>query len=580
MSFNVWQPQGVLVAHTATFYPANPNVLWEGNSQLGLPGTVFKMWYCDIKNTGLYYAESTDGSIWTQDLGNPILAGVYYPKIFKNGSTYYLYANTSTTNINAYTSLDGVTWVLAKSAMLTPTQPWENAGIFQLAVAGQDASGTWWGYYSGNTNSSGAGYLTGQAFSTDLVNWSKHANSNVASMSSGTMVTGGAWLGAGNFCFLKSGGFYYGWSQTSLINNPGAPTPGTTWSGNVPSDIMRWRASNPAGPWIPLGSITYYRTLANEGISIGGTAATALGQVADPTLVEANGAMHLFYTVSPDGEGFATYFEINHATSSVSLAQLVSGYEGIVNIPIPFPGTNKRSFNFTSPVASDNFVRASLGSNWTQAIAPGTTFSALTIDSNFGASSIVGKPSYAFYNQVGSETDQWAQISVKALGGGVGSDGCQVASVLRADPGVSGTFYNAILYGFTSGPIGTPGQQLYLQKYVNGAVTNLAFASGITAAVGDVITGCVVGSTLSLYYNGYLILVVTDNSVASGKPGAAATFISAQGNALFNGWNTGSFQLAPAVFSGSGKNVFAVEETNISATTHIAAPRIFGPMVE
>src|SRR6185437_6686549 len=234
MSFNVWQPQGAVISHSSTtIYPANPNVLYEGTSQLGLSGTVFKMWYCNIQTPfGIYYAESSDGVSWTQDSGNPIISSGYYPKVFKNGGTYYLYCNSSANaNVRAYTSTDGVTWTLQNATALTPTQSWENSAVYQLCVAGIDSRGTWWGYYSGG-NANNSGYLEGQATSTDGVNWTKNPSNPVASMSSGTLSSGASWLGSSNFAFEKVGNTYYGWSQIQLINCPGAPGPGVSGYAN------------------------------------------------------------------------------------------------------------------------------------------------------------------------------------------------------------------------------------------------------------------------------------------------------------------------------------------------------------
>jgi hypothetical protein len=110
MSFNTWASQG------------QATVLFEGNSQLGLgAGNVFKMWYVNVASPfGLYYAESLNGTSWTQSPSNPIIAGVGCgPKVFKHNGTYYLYVgpgNFSGTSISAYTSTDGVTWTLQNAS--------------------------------------------------------------------------------------------------------------------------------------------------------------------------------------------------------------------------------------------------------------------------------------------------------------------------------------------------------------------------------------------------------------------------------------------------------------------------------
>src|ERR1035437_8915998 len=211
---NYWQRQGTVISHVSTtFYPGQPNVLFEGGSQLGLgAGNVFKMWYENATSPyGIYYAESLDGTTWTQDPSNPIIAAVGGGvKIFKHAGTYYLYGgpNWSGSVIYAYTSTNGVTWTLQNAIALVPSQTWENGGIYQLAVV-DVVGGTWYGYYCGFSSNT-SGFLEGLATSTDGIHWTKDAGNPVASMSSGTFTSGGTWSGSGNFTFQKVNGKYYG----------------------------------------------------------------------------------------------------------------------------------------------------------------------------------------------------------------------------------------------------------------------------------------------------------------------------------------------------------------------------------
>jgi hypothetical protein len=438
--------------------------------------------------------------------------------------------------MECYTSADGTTWTLANSNVMTPTQTWENGGVFQLGVAGQDSNRTWWGYYSGNVTSS-YGWGCGQASSTDLIHWTKTTlSAPYAAFSNGTFTTGGTWIGSGNFTFLKVGSTYYGWSQTTMNE-----TPGFNAQYGLPSDIMRWSATSPAGPWTALGSLTYYRNLPNEGMTTGATAATSLGQVADPCVVEANGQAHMFLTVSPDGEGLATYFEINHAVANVSLAELIRTYEGVQNIPIPFPGASSPSLNF-STLASDNFVRASLGSNWTTE-GSGSALCPAQIVSDVVESTVLGKNGVAFYNPMTWANDQWSRITLQQLN----AVGAQIGATVRNNLGATGTFYSAIVYAPGDG-VGVANQAVYLQSWLAGAfIANLAFASTITPEIGDAITCAVVGTNLFLYYNGYLILVVPDSTISSGAAGISVTPPTGTSltNAELNGWSGGGFQSAP-----------------------------------
>lgn len=544
MSFNVWQPKGNILAHSGTsFFPTNPNVLYEGNSQLGLSGNVFKMWYCNVASpNGIYYAESSDGVTWTQDSNNPIIASnTVYPKIFKNGSTYYLYCNVTTdaeATIRVYTSSDGVTWVLQNSSALSVSQTWENGSIFQLSVCAIDASGTWWGYYSGNNSNNGTGYLEGQCTSTDGIHWTKTGISPITSMSSGTLKSGASWLGSSNFTFSKIGGIYYGWSQTVLVGGPGYPS--GVFAGNVPTDIMRWSAPSPSGPWTALGSLTYYRNAANEGMS--GANITPLGQVADPSIVQANGQTWIFYTATPDGEGLATYYEINAALADMPIANLVETYEGVQNIPIPFP-SGDMSLNFTL-LASDTFSRANLGPNWSQSFV-GAGHAVAQIVSDIVEGTVAGDESTYFYNALNWGNDQWSKIALQEFS----VVGTQVGVSLRNATNASGAYYKNILYG-SAGGFGTADNSLYITVYAGGSQdTSYGPFSFVTPEAGDEITATCVGSTICIYYNGYLCLVETDSTIGSGAPGFTIIISTGEpvNSAGLNNWAGGAFQSAPFI---------------------------------
>lgn len=498
------------------------------------------MWYDNVASPyGIYYAESSDGVSWTQDSGNPIIASIGAGvKVFKHASTYYLYAGPgdfSGTSISAYTSPDGVTWTLQNASALVPSQTWENTSIYQLAIC-DVVGGTWYGYYCGAPKT-GSGFLEGLATSTDGIHWTKSLSNPVASMSNGVLNFGAPWTGSGNFTFQKIGASYYGWSQITLSEFPGALI---NASFSLPSSLTRWSAPTAAGPWTQLGSLTYYcNDPATEGTN------TALGQVADPTILEVSGETHLFYSAVPDGTAETTASYINHAIAGMTLASLVKTYEGVQDVPIPFPG-GAASFNF-STLGSDNFVRASLGPNWTQEFTIGAP---AQIASNLAEPSVVAKFADSFYNPLSFPNDQWSQVKLQTLSGGSAQNYAQAGAIVRAAVNQAGTEYRGIVFGnlgvaFNSGEF----TGIYMQKSVTGSFTNVASItnSAITPHQGDQIACVAVGGNVFVYYNGYLVLVVADSSITAGSSGFCLQSVTGGvvTDAQLNGWVGGGFQNAP-----------------------------------
>ena len=345
MSIGVWATQGVVIAPVSSDTPGQPNVLYESGAII-LSGTVFKMWFGTAN--GICYAESSNGTSWTRYSSNPVIAnsGQLYGRIVKVGSTYYLCSSAGTgASISVYTSTNGVAWTLqnANAIVKGTGGDWDADGIYP---AGTIVSGeTFYTYYSAYDAVNNS-YPAGLATSTDGIHFTK-----VDAGTGGPIINDG--IISANFDFHEESGVYYGWSQITI---PGIPTA----SAACPSDVSRYKSTSPAGPWTWLGSSTLYRTRSEEGIS------SAKGQVADPSLVEANGNVYIYYTATPDGVGTTAGYQISCAiASSMTIAQLVQNVEGVDNIPVPW-GSASGSVNFQT-LASDNFQRANanpIGGNW------------------------------------------------------------------------------------------------------------------------------------------------------------------------------------------------------------------------
>lgn len=523
MSFNLWQPQGTVIASEGSvFYPFLPNVIYENNAQI-LSGTVFKMWYIG-KSAGLSalkYAESTDGLTWTQYSGNPVLADVTFAKIYKNNSIYYCFCNPSSfegTGISVYTSSDGLVWTLAMANAILPSgSGWDANFVCQLAVC-DIVNGTWYAYYTGQATD--GSYGMGLATSVDGLTWVKSPSNPIPSMKSGTLQDGSSWLGSGDFCFRKVNGIYYGWSQTTATSDPGATT-------NLPSDIMRWSSTSPAGPWTALGSLTYYRNATADGIG------NAAGQAADPCIVEANGSCYLYYSAVID-QTSSNANTIGCAIANVALSELVQTFEGVQDIPIP----HSLSLN-TSQLLTDNFQRANanpIGAPWVNVFSNGTTVSSQIVSDKLEGTAL-STGSDIVNTSVSLPADQYAQVVPSALGA-VGSAAEILLRVTNQNT-TTPTYLRILVRNETSGTNG------FLLQVVTAGSFATTFKN-YTPTVGHTYTACVAGTTLSIYDNQSLIFVFTSVTPSSGDAGCGVEPIAALTDASLSFWSAGNLQSAPS----------------------------------
>ena len=523
MAFNVWADQGTVITDVSGV-AEQPTVIYEGGAQI-LSGNVFKMWYSvgtAAAPTGINYAESTDGKSWTLYGSNPVIASRWGPRVFKYAGTYYLYCtlNVFGTAIEAYTSPDGITWTRQNaSALAVSGSGWDSVAVGQFNVC-DVVGGTWYGYYWGIDTETNEVFNEGLATSSDGIHWTKSLSNPIASMGSGIFIDGASWSGSGAFCFAKVGSIYYGWSQTTALNVPGG-------NNNLPTDIMRWSAPSPSGPWTPLNVLTFYRTTSIEGL--GGSS----GQAADPSVVEANGNVYIFFTATSNGDG--AHYVINCAIASgMTLAQLVQTYEGVQNVPFP----DALSLNL-NPLGSDSFQRANanpIGGNWTQAYN-GVGWSAGQLAGHLYECATAGDRADSYWNAATFPNDQWSTITVGSITGA----SSYVATDFRIAGADAGTYYDFAWGGAATGGSGT----YYMQRYASGTLTTIATGS-MTVSNGDTLTGCVIGTNIYIYQNGALIFLFTDSHIASGSAGLLALG-AASADATISAWSGGGFQNAPPI---------------------------------
>ena len=516
----VWTYRGIVVAPVAADTPGQPNIFYESGAKI-LSGTVFKMLFGSAN--GVCYAESLDGLTgWTRYGSNPVLvpsgtptAGWNaYPKVFKNGSTYYCYVvNPNFQSMSSWTAPDlSGPWTQQAANAITPTQTWSGGAtpsfFGQLAVAGQEA-GTWYGYYTA-FDSGLTQYAMGLATSTDLVNWTAFAGNPVLTAKFPS-----------NFTFANVGSLIYGWTQ---IIQPGIPAFG---SGNgLPSDITRYVAASPstlsAAP--SLNASTIYRV--NSAMGIGST----VGQVGDPSIIEVNGTTYMYVTVTATGNGAPTNYQIACFTAAMTIAELVETYEGVENIPQP--GTLYGFANQLKTLDSDNFARANvnpIGGNWSTVSVSGGFTSCQIVSSRAESSGTNTVRGGSYWNARVYPADQWASatINIHQLTGN------QTGLMLRASTSGAATAY--LIYA-ADGP-----KAIQIDKIVAGVYTSSLFSVAYTWSVLDVITASIIGTTISVYINGNLVLTGPDADIAAGAPGMLIYALSSVSDAALSAWSAGTF---------------------------------------
>jgi len=516
----IWQKQGVVIP-SAGFgggSPAQPNVLYEANPQIlsaNADGGIFKMWFdADISGpgNGIMYAESADGLSWTAYSGNPLFTPTStgtnnptYSRMFKNAGTYYYYAGGLGGPVEVWTCTDGsgINFTQANASALThDASGWDTHFCNLFNVAGQVGS-VWYGYYFGSTSDIGPVYA-GQAYSSDLIHWTKSAGNPAITYDK-----------PANFFWKQINGKTYGWTIVQLPNT-GSTDP------QLPSDFMRFVSTSPAGPFTPQGFPSFYRTInAIEGVISQG------GQVADPSMVVHNGNIYLYNTVGTVGNPGTIECSIAFSTT---FNQLIQTYEGVLNIPIP------QSIIQLQTSASDALT--TFGANWTdvETLWGGTSWAVCQVVSGTIEGTTAGKNSGGFYTSLSALTDQWSQITVQA---------CAASSYV-------GVFLRTTAAGgyalYWNGALGSPGaygiKKVTAGSFGSDLVNTGGAADGNgpnTVNIGDTLMGCIIGSTISFYHNGNLVCTAADSTFASGSPGFFLTPITSIANAAVNGWSGGIY---------------------------------------
>lgn len=538
-SIGVWTDNGtVITTISSTTGLHAPSVIYESGCII-VASPCFKIWVAGNSPTpGLFYGESLDGITWSGYSGNPVKStGTNLAaEVFKVSSTYYMFlvANTaSPTQLDEYTSPDGITWTLKTSGAIAAGSvgAWDNPQVWPSGLV-DIINGTWYLSYTGGPKGSdpNKSFPMGIATSPDGITWTKYASNPVIDDNH---------ISA-NMNFHKVGARYYAWTNYCPYGVPRG-------NNGYPNDTGRYSATSPTGPWLDLGTPAVYRTLTSEGVGL------STGEVAQPHLVEANGNVYMFTTDIVDGTnpngGTIGMLE----AAGTSITNIVATHEGIVNVPIP--GTGGFELNgLTANTAYDTFIRADanpLSGNWT---AIGTTGSYVVsqLSSNGVLSTVNNKFGDSYYTAVSFPNDQWSQSRVNVLAG---------ASFIGASVRMTGGGSDDSEYGLSwNGATGAAATTLWVD-YVNaaGTHTHIYIFSGTspTLSVGDLLTISAVGTTISIYLNRILLGTVTHTTLTGGHAGFFIGPITLNTNAKIDLWQGGAVSAAPAYsIPTAGKVVF------------------------
>ncbi len=298
---SVWRKYGQVFASAA-----EPSVLYEQNARLlavPVATSVFKAWYdCTL---GTCYAESLTAlpGSWTVQ-STPALTGYQRTVVRHYGSLYYFFGCRigDMGHIDVFTSADGTRFTLAQANIITTgtAGAWDS---LQISTGTVDYDGTTWRtLYQGKP--AGGVWQMGLATATSATGpWTKYASNPVFKTSDGP----GGMVGGGTSHYKDLSGNIWIWPHSSTI-------------GDLPTDIYRYTSTD----WIHWTRNPLRPVLQRSAIIEG--AGLSQGQVADSSLVEANGKTYMFHsTIQNQSSGpFGVSLEI----APMPLAQLVTTDEG------------------------------------------------------------------------------------------------------------------------------------------------------------------------------------------------------------------------------------------------------------
>jgi len=525
----IWVKQGPIFGYAlGGDNVLEPTVIYESGAVI-LSGTVYKMWYTDVTNGGVNYAESSTGlaGSWSQYSSNPVIHGYEGSSVFKHAGVYYYHGVTDYfgTPFDQWQSTDGVTWVKVHTAVLSPgtAGQWDYAEMWRLMPFYVDGNGTWWATYSGTPAETSPGH-TGIVTSPDGHTWTKYANNPVLLNFSSAQVIqiGSSWYIWGDYiAFGESVSSDYAFpSQFNRAQSIG----GSFYNWTVPvlsfGITQEWEGQNAPG---------------NAGID-------TLYPVVTPS-----GQIYGFYAASKD-ETAGTEVSMGLAIANLTLANIV---QNAAETSVSHLGGTQ--------LATDSFQRAnenplSDSGNWTTA-----TTHAMQVSSDVAIGTSAGATSASAYTGITWPNDQYSEVTA-GTGWAEGSGANYIIPIVRiGGTTASPTFYYVYVQN--------SGGNAYIGKYVSGTNTNLFSVSGLIVADGDVFRLTVVGTTLYFYQNDLLVHSLTDSSVSSGNAGFGAEAAVTNSLAPISLWTGGSAVNATPTFSPAAGTYTGSQSITISSAS-------------
>lgn len=510
-----WTKKGCIIPPTTSDINAgalfsgisNQTILYDDNVQLITPnsdGKVFKIWA--MGGNSIFYAESQTGlpGSWTRTTVAS-LANRGLPRIFRNGSTYYMYvshAPTTWTNVDLYTCTNGDNnWVLSTTDIIVSGAPgtYDATQASYFSVVG-NIGGTWYALYACESNA----LVFGMALATAPAltgPWTK-SPSNPVQINCGCPEH-----------MTKIGSTYYGWLSQATTGSANCMRLQTT-------DFITW--TNRVIALQPEGS--------HEGLN------AIKGEVSIPSVLQVGSSTYMFYDSGPQDNVAADGFLVNVATAPYTIAQLVAtGNEYFAGQPSAF---------------TDLFGRANggLGANYTTPAG----LSACQIASNKVEPSATGVNCTAVYTGAvpALNVNQFSEITVSTLNASAFAN-----AVVRASTSAN-TYYGLTV----SGPTGSS-FNMNLARKVAGSATQIGPNLNALVSVGDVFRVAVQdvpnAVLVSAYQNGNLILEVYDYSssaLLTGNPGVNDFATTAITDSQISSFSSGNAAVAytPTGTGGAG----------------------------
>ncbi len=222
----------------------------------------------------------------------------------------------------------------------------------------------------------------------------------------------------------------------------------------------------------------------------------------------------------PSGATSGTFTVMTNAVASTTAVTISATYNGTQAATLWV--TPVLSGGGMQQFATDNFSRpnGSLGSNWTTVLDSDNAPSIV----NQQATSTYGRTKALYYGGINWPTDQYAQAQIVAQGNGSIGPAVRMTS--------NGTFYAG-----TVSSLGTGTANAYILMDVNGNMSPIASAGGLTILPNDNVQLSAQGTLLTLtnVTSSTVLLTANDSTLVAGYPGF---YVGGTGSILTN-WSAG-----------------------------------------